>query len=291
MSDSLDLTVVDFDLKNLAPFAQLQPMLESIQANMPKINQASQNFMKRQSQFMDNQFTIHHPTPIRNMRQILAQIAKTKEAIRYNYYKMELKKIKTQILERDLESETDELKAKRMRVKIEGFKSSLESSKGYFTGAIRELKNYVDQYNAILESHEIPENWDELDFENEEEEYHIKKAFEQALIAARARPDASIDEGNQIYMSQIGINGTAAKFLVKQFLMNEEAVINQSLKKLEQNPGLNQLQLPTYESQLNFLERMYQTFKGCTAQFAKHKGTILHGNEAALLIKAPEPTA
>ena len=55
-------------------------MLQLIEENLPEIKRATSLFNKRQSQFMDNMMTASKLTPLRNLRQILAEIEKAKNA-------------------------------------------------------------------------------------------------------------------------------------------------------------------------------------------------------------------
>jgi hypothetical protein len=56
-------------------------MISKIQESLPEIQRASSMFFKTQSQFMDNMLTVSHPTPIRNLRQILAEMRKARDAL------------------------------------------------------------------------------------------------------------------------------------------------------------------------------------------------------------------
>lgn len=242
-------------------------LLQEFQENMPRIQQATNNFGKTQSQFMNNMLTTSHPTPIRNIRQIMSEITRSIGALREAYYKNKKKLIEIKKLERDLESEKDLLEKEMMEVEIEEKLMEIESSKLYIAGAIRKISSYNQQYKNILNKMGV-ENIDEIDFEKEEEEYHIKKAFEQGLTAARSR-GGRIDEGNQIYLSQIGINGGVAQKAVMGYLKLEETMIVNG-------------QEPTAELQWRFLEDMYQKFKGSAIIYAKKKGMTLSDNNSLL---------
>lgn len=244
-------------------------LMESISSNLPQINQLSLNFGKTQSQFMDNMLTVSHPTPVRNIRQILAEINKSIEALKEVYYKNKKLKIEIKILERDQLVEKDGLEKELKEIEIQEKISNLETSKKYVYGAIRKINNYIQQYKNILKELNV-ECVDEIDFEKEEEKYHIKKAFEQALNAARSN-GGRIDEGNQIYVTQIGINGTLAQKNVNGYLIWEEEQIRAGHKI-------------SAADQWDFLEKMYQEFKGSAEHYAKHKGMNLK-TEQALLTK------
>lgn len=246
---------------------QHSELLIDISQHLPIINQLSSNFAKTQSQFMDNVLTLSHPTPIRNIRQILAEMNKSIDALKEAYYKNKIQSIKIKILRRDIVNESDELKIELLEVEIEEKQSQLDTGKKYINGAIRKISNYKSQYQSILAKMEV-DLIDEIDFETEEEQYHIKKAFEQALSAARSR-GGIIDEGNHIYFSQLGINGTAAQKYVSEFLDNENYLFTTQKE-------------PTFNNQLNFLEQMYQKFKNSATKYAEFKGVKLT-NEISML--------
>jgi len=242
-------------------------MTTVIQANLPMIYEASGNFGKSQSQFMDNFLTVAHPTPLRNARQALAEINRSVDALREAQYNMSKKQLLIQRLERDLLTETDEIKRAETELEINFETSRLTSSMPYVEGAIRSVANYTEQYKQILKAAGYDE-MTEVDFEKEEEKYHIMKAFDQGLCAARSR-GGLIDEGNQIYFSQIGVNGQMAQNFVNRFFEQER-------QALEKGAVL------TADFQRAFLLDMANFFQGCSKPVAEAKG-MLSVNPSALL--------
>jgi hypothetical protein len=243
-------------------------MLSSIEQHLPAIKEATENFNKTQSQFMDNMLTVSHPTPLRNIRQILAEMNKTDIALKEAYIKCAKKEVEIEIKLRELDSETDELKVKLLQLDVVELKTQLESSKGYIGGAIRKLANYQTQYNAIMQSLG-KESLTEADFEYEEERYHIMKAFDQGTTAARSR-QFMIDEGNLIYLTQIGINAGVAQKDVANYLYSELELI-----KNGKEPG--------HEMYVAFLNSMADKHQGCSAKAAKAKGMTGQLTEIATL--------
>lgn len=243
------------DLVNYLP--EHKEMLVEIKNSLPEIQRATSLFNKTQSQFMDNMLTVSHPTPIRNLRQILAEMNKTKDALKESHFKCKKKEIEIQMKERDLSFETDELKSAMLKIEVMELYSELETSKGYISGAIRKLTNYTTQYNSIMESMGV-KDFNEIDFEAEEERYHIMKAFDQGLTAARSK-GGIVDEGNMIYFSQLGINGASAQKEVRELLITEGKLIHEGKE-------------PSYELVLSFLNKMADKYKGCSSQYAKYKG-------------------
>lgn len=255
-------------------------MLHIIQEAEPELVRATSMFFKTQSQWMDNFLTVSHPTPLRNIRQILAQINKTKLAVKENYFKLKKKEIELKQKQREqsllftngditkgLIDPSDDLKAALLQIEIQEIMANAESANGYISGALRTLTNYTQQYHSIVSHYGIGQ-FTEADFEKEEEKYHIMKAFEQAVCAARSR-GGIIDEGNHIYLSQIGINGATAQFYVTEFLTQEQNLLAEN-------------KAPTHKAYLDFLDRMYDAFKGSSEEYATKKG-ILTVTPAALI--------
>jgi hypothetical protein len=251
--------------KQVAIMPEHGPKIQVIKEGLPEVVRATSLFFKTQSQFMDNMLTVTAYTPLRNLRQILAEMNKTREAIKEAHFNLLDKQVDVEILQRDMEKETDELKRKKMLIEIKKTEANAESTRGYISGAIRKLTNYTEQYNMIMEQHKL-HNWNEADFEKEEERYHIMKAFEQAMCAARSR-GGLIDEGNMIYLTQLGINGAGAQREINEYLALEQALLNDRDKEGKPAP-----KEPTHKMFMNFLNLMADKYAGCAVNFAKAKG-------------------
>lgn len=235
-------------------------MLTKIEDNMPAILEAQQAFYKTQSQFMDNMLTVTHPTPIRNIRQILAEINKSKTALDQAYLKIKKKNIYINRKKIQLDNTNDLLEKELINLQIQEAHLFIETTENYMKGAIRKISAYIEQYNALLKyigKNEITEQ----DFEKEESRYHIGKAFEQALIAARSR-GGIIDEGNFIYFQQIGINGAVAQYEITNYLNMEKAIIEDN-------------KLPTHKMTLNWLNALMDEYEDYPRIFAETKGMTL----------------
>ena len=268
-NNNLEFGLIEVDIKNaLTNIPNHEEMISLVVKNLPEINKASTSFFKTQSQYMDNVLTVSHPTPLRNIRQILAEINRSKAALQEAYYNNKKKVVEVKILERDIKKEKRQLEKELLIIEMEQKIAGLESSKVYISGAIRKITNYIVQYKSILSSLNVT-SFDELDFEKEEEEYHIKKAFDQAITAARSR-SGTVDEGNHIYFNQIGINGAMAQVEIIRFLQIEGEMIKSGKE-------------PNHKMVTDFLDTMYKKFKGCTRKIIEHK-SMIERSDVALLI-------
>ena len=262
-----------FDLvsiqSSLSKSAEYSSMLAIISQELPVIKDASANFGKTQSQFMDNMMTVSHSTPLRNARQILAEITRITAALRDSQYSTGKKKLLIQRLESKIENNhyADALEKQELMLERDYEMACLEDSNIYIEGAIRSLSNYVEQYRAIMKNNDCG-TMTEAAFEKEEEQYHIMKAFDQALCAARPR-GGLIDEGNHIYLSQIGINGGLAQNYVSLFLEQEHKAILAG-------------GIPDAKFLHDFLTEMAKVFSGCSQRVASIK-KMKYGTETAIL--------
>lgn len=243
-----------------------QHMLSRIEEQLPAMQRATDNFNKTQSQYMDNMLTVSHHTPIRNLRQILAEVKKSSIAIGEAKYAISRKRLDIESLTLQLAECTDDIMCRRIKLDISEREWQIELILDNIKGAIRKISNYVAQYQSISDTFHLGE-FTEADFEAEEEKYHITKAFEQGLNAARAH-GGFIDEGNQIYFSQLGINGTVAQVEVANYLMRESMM----LSSCDANNHKKEISEPTHSMQLEFLDRMAEKFKGCSKKYAIWKG-------------------
>ena len=252
----------------LEQYPKLVNMVKDINARMPEIHSSTMNFCKKQSQFMDNMLTLNHPTTFRNIRQILAEIERTMGGLRQAFFSNERKKIERAKLVTKLKVPTNK---DLVQLDILEIDSDITESEKYQSGGVRKITNYLAQLDslksALIESHGV-DSWSEIDFEKEEEKYHVMTAFSQALTAARSR-GGLIDEGNHIYLFQIGINGASAQYDIAQYLGLEGKEIAEG-------------RLPAHAMTLHFLEEMALKYARCSTVYADRKNLNLTTKEALL---------
>jgi hypothetical protein len=95
-------------------------------------------------------------------------------------------------------------------------------------------------------------------YEVEENRYHIMTAMKQALISARPR-GGLIDEGNQIYVFDLGISGAQAQAEVFAYLNFENELIKDG-------------KAPTHEHTMRWLEACADKFADDPQKFAERRG-------------------
>ena len=205
---------------------QYQPVLDKIQTILPLANIDTENFNKSSSQFKVATLDVADLTPINSAKHLLAVIQKTRQALEEANINLRRKKLELQNKERELMSAQND-EAESLLIDIDELRMQIFNLEASGRGAVRRLANALDQYESILKALG-KDHLTELDYEKDQARYHIMTAFNQALTAARSR-GGLIDEGNHIYLFQLGINGAVAQQEVTALLEAEQEALNNGM--------------------------------------------------------------
>ena len=207
MSDSTSKDLIIKEISN-SPLVkkEYKHMLSNIRNTLPAIKQTSSNFYKSHSQFMGVMLDVTAITPVRSVKHTLAEIDKTRMALEEAHIKMRKEEIELREKEHKLRSDIDltEFEKEMLEIEILEIKVNMNNIQNSITGAIRKMSFFTNQYKSILKKLG-KEDITEEEYEKEESRYHVMTCLKQALNAARARGGV-IDEGNLIYLFDMGIN-------------------------------------------------------------------------------------
>lgn len=224
---------------------EYQDMIKKIESVMPDVYKNSSNFYKTDSQMKEVTLNISDITPFTRLKHILARIERTKEALRENYFNSKKKQIEIAQKKAAI-VEADDLQKQLLEIEIEEIESTMAVTANYIKGAIRQLNFLTTQYQVTMESMG-KEFISEEEYEESETKNHIAIALKQALCAARSR-NGIIDEGNHIYLFELGINGTTIQAeMYKLFAMENEM--------------LSLGEEPTHEMQMAWIEKMMDKYQ------------------------------
>lgn len=253
-------------------------MLKNIQDRLPAVQRDTSNFHKSHSQFMQVTLDVTAITPIRSIKHTLAEIDRTRSALQEAYISMRKKQVELKKKQEALEACTDPLDRELLEIEILEINSHLEGSQNHVNGALRKMNFFVNQHKQLLEKvgkNEISEE----DYEREEARYHIMTCMKQALNAARSR-NGMIDEGNLIYLFDLGINAAQAQAEVFAYLNMENQLISQG-------------NAPTHEMTMRWLEACADKWQDDPAKFAARRGFSVFDRSSLtnspLLEQAPDP--
>jgi len=231
--------------KSLDINPEYKDMIKNIEGVMPNVYKNSSNFYKSDSQMKEVTLNISDITPFTRLKHILARIERTKEALRFNYFSSK-KKQNEIALKKEAIASASNLEKELLEIQIEELESDMQVTDNYLKGAIRQLNFLMTQYQVTMESMG-KEFISEEEYEESEAKNHIAIALKQALCAARSR-NGVIDEGNHIYLFELGINGTTIQAEMYKFFAME----NEMLSLGEE---------PTHEMQMAWIEKMMDKYQ------------------------------
>lgn len=251
------LVVAELSIQLPEAKPEYKSMLQNISEKAPAVAQATSNFHKSHSQFMGVTLDVTAITPVRSIKHTLAEIDRTRSALQEAYIDMKKKENKLKKLERKLDKEDDDLERELLEIKIVEVKSHLISLQNNVQGAIRKLNFFTNQYENLMKKIDKEELTEE-DYEIEEVKYHIMTCMKQALTSARSR-GGSIDEGNMIYIFDLGLPAAEAQMEVYAYLSWENEMMAQG-------------KAPQHSDTVKWLEKCAEKWAHCPAEFANSRG-------------------
>ena len=242
-------------------------MLANITSTLPAIKKTSSNFYKSHSQFMGVMLDVTAITPVRSVKHTLAEIDKTRMALEEAHIKMRKKEIELREKEHKLRSDIDlnDFEKEMLEIEILEIKVNMNNIQNSITGAIRKMSFFTNQYKSILKKLG-KEDITEEEYEKEESRYHVMTCMKQGLNAARARGGV-IDEGNLIYLFDMGINSAQAQAEIYSYLKMENELMDKG-------------QAPTHEMTMQWLEACADKFQGDAEKFAERRGFTLYDEKS-----------
>jgi len=265
-----DLVLADMGTALAAAKPEYRTMLANIQERLPAIARDTSNFYKSHSQFMQVALDVTAITPIRSIKHTLAEIDRTKSALQEAYISARKKQVELKRKEAELAAATEALDREMLEIEILEIQSQLDGTQNHVNGALRKMNFFANQHKQLLEKtgkNEITEE----DYEREECRYHIMTCMKQALNAARSRSGV-IDEGNMIYLFDLGINAAQAQAEVFAYLNLENQLISEG-------------KAPTHEMTVQWLEACADKWADDPAKFAAYRGFSLLDEQSLTNVK------
>ena len=256
MSTELAITTtLNEALPTAAP--EYKSMLTNIAEKMPAVTQATSNFHKSHSQFMGVTLDVTAITPIRSIKHTLAEIDRTRSALQEAYVNLRKKEVKLKKKQAKLIDCREPFAREMLEIEILELQGHLEGTRNSVQGAVRKMNFFTNQYDNLMKKIGKEELTEE-DYELEEARYHIMTCMKQALNSARPRQGV-IDEGNMIYLFDLGINAAQAQAEVFSYLNWENELVKQG-------------KAPEHHHTVQWLEGCADKWAGCPAAFANSRG-------------------
>jgi hypothetical protein len=251
----------------LATAPEYKKMIQHINSKLPAIRKDSGNFYKADSQFKNVTLDVTELTPMGSLKHILAVLDQTRMALEEAHISLKRKQIKIKQKQEEYDKENDPYVRENLSVDIVELSIHISNIENSIKGAIRRMSFFTTQYEAIMTKMDKKEITEE-DYELNESRHHIMTAMKQALNAARTR-GGLIDEGNYIYLFDMGINGAVAQLEIFSYLEMENDLIQNNME-------------PTHQLTINWLEACADKFADCGKVLAESRGLITFDKKSLL---------
>lgn len=165
-------------------------------------------------------FSYH--SPMKNMRQISAEISSKKGALNTAKWKqvkneVKIRKIQDQLDKGNLDGSLDYWKEVDLKIKLAELQEGMVEGARYIEGAMKDVLAMNHMYEQLKEK---VNSFSEYDMELEESKSHLKRSLVQCI--RDVRQGGSITKGEQEYMEQIGVNPMKVQKAIRIYVASEE---------------------------------------------------------------------
>lgn len=150
------------------------------------------------------------------LKQIGAQIENKRNALKENTIKLAKTKNDTERLEKQLETETDEFKIKDLQLDIVKNRMDLADSRVLIEQTLREVYMFLQTRKEIMESHNIPEDFDEEMFVQYEIKENLMSAFQ--LGFREMMQTGRLSQASEEWLSQYGVHPIVAMVEINAYM-------------------------------------------------------------------------
>lgn len=179
------------------------------------------------SQWTWRHINLSYAAPMKNLRQVSAEMTRKREALeeaKWNYLKNE---IKLKQKEERLAKEKDPLKSQLIEIDIAQLKSGMANGMKYVEGAMKDVLTLSNLYDDLKDKFS---DYTEEDFEKEEARSHLKRSMVQCL--RDVRQSGRITKGEQEYLEQIGVNPGKITLDMLAYLEYEQKIEDYTVKPM-----------------------------------------------------------
>ena len=228
---------------SIIPTVGLPTAIEAfVSTRLPEISAKTDPISRSNTQTTITMMTLtmmNGQSPLRQVRQILAEIDRKKAALaeaQVSYAKLKCQEVVGDGEIADAERRLNGYRLHSLQVSVEN--------------AIKDIATLISAYDALVATHDI-ENWTEEDMERAEAKHHVRRGFEllyrNLLECGRAR-ESSIE-----YLQQFGVHAQVALAEVSGYIMSIEEIIRSGGR-------------PSASSIEDFLDEMASKYEACVSE-------------------------
>jgi hypothetical protein len=169
------------------------------------------------TQWIWKHLNLCYHSPIRNMRQISAEISSKKTALNEAKWRHIKNEIKIRKIEEELEQENlDYWREVELKVKLAELKEGLVAGSTYIQGAMKDVLALNDLYEQLKVQ---IGDFSEEDVEKQETISHLKRSIVQCI--RDVRQSGHITKGEQEYVERIGVNPSKLQMIIRKYVESE----------------------------------------------------------------------
>lgn len=199
----MSMDKVTFSMPTVTKDVINQNAVAKVNAGLPEIDQKTRMFDRNNTQTTLSMMSItmlNGQSPMRMMRQVMAEVEKRKMALAEAQVSHAEKLEDIRDLEAQLESDPDD---SVLQAKLRLAYVSITTLESKINGSFKDIATLIDSYESLKAKHGIDE-WDEEAFEREEKRHHVRRGFE---LMYRNLMDGSRASTSTIeYMQQYGVH-------------------------------------------------------------------------------------
>jgi hypothetical protein len=199
----MSMDKVTFSMPTVTKDVINQNAVAKVNAGLPEIDQKTRMFDRNNTQTTLSMMSItmlNGQSPMRMMRQVMAEVEKRKMALAEAQVSHAEKLEDIHDLEAQLESDPDD---SVLQAKLRLAYVSITTLESKINGSFKDIATLIDSYESLKAKHGIDE-WDEEAFEREEKRHHVRRGFE---LMYRNLMDGSRASTSTIeYMQQYGVH-------------------------------------------------------------------------------------
>lgn len=200
----------------------------SLSENAQKVDSALANVGELQSiwnhshtQWMWKHLNLSWHAPLKNMRQISAEITRKKGALNEAKWRQVENELKIRKIEDELErgqgdGTLDYWREVELKIKLAKLREAIADGIVVIEGAMKDVLVLDDLYEQLKQR---VSGFSEVDIEKEETKSHLKRALVQSIRDVRMC--GAISKAEQEYIEQIGINPMKLQGILRAYVENE----------------------------------------------------------------------
>lgn len=206
--------------KSLVSFGgnDLQENLKKTETALAELKPLQSIWNHSHSQWMWKHLNLSYLHPLKNMRQIAAEIARKEGALEQARWKYAQKQVRAAKLEEEINSDLDKWTQATKEVALGKLTSEMGQVLTLVNGCMKDILTLHDLYKQLKKQlGEIDEN----DVEAEESKAHLQRSLVQSVRDVRER--GAITKGEQEYLEQIGVNPGKVQKLIRNYVEAEQS--------------------------------------------------------------------